>query len=255
MMNSNFYKFLPYIPGVLALIFWQISVDGDQRREFLFASPVAISQVFIDDFLSGEILYDIWLTSFETVMGLLIGFVLGTFIGLILWLDERIAYIAKPYIIILGSIPIFALAPLMIIWFGTGILSKVIMAAFSVVLVSLIQVYEATQNANKDHIKIAKSFGASRLQILKTIIIPSTIKWIIIGLKINVGFALIGAFIGEFISAERGVGHYIIKSGSLYDVPRVLFGIIILSIMGLVLVKIITIISNRFFKKYTYNHD
>ncbi len=254
-MTNKIHKILPYIPGVLFLIFWQIFVEGDQRREFLFASPLAIWKVFVEDFISGEILYDIWLTSFETVMGLLIGFILGTVIGLILWLDERIAHISKPYIVILGSIPIFALAPLMIIWFGTGLLSKVIMAAFSVVLVSLIQVYEAALNVNQDHIKIAKSFGASRLQILKTIMIPSTIKWIIIGLKINVGFALIGAFIGEFISAERGVGHYILKSGSLYDVPRVLFGIAILSIMGLVLVKIITLISNRFLKKYTYNHD
>lgn len=251
-MSRILYKILPFIPGILFILFWQFMVYGDSKKEFLFGSPLNILNVAIEEFLDGSIWFDIWITSYETIAGLLIGFLIGTTIGLILWVNNTIAYIAKPYVVILGSIPIFALAPLMIIWFGTDISSKIIMAAFSVVLISLVQVYEAALNVSEEHIKIAKSFGASRLQILKTVIFPSTIKWIIVGFKINVGFALIGAFIGEFVSSERGVGHYIIKNGSLYDTSRVIFGIIILSIIGLILTRLITLVSNRFLKKYTY---
>ena len=251
-MNKMFYRFLPYLPGVLFIFLWQFSVNGDTKKEFLFASPLKIFNVFIEEFSEGTIWFDIWLTSYETIVGLLIGFLVGTTVGLFLWVNNTIAYIAKPYVVILGSIPIFALAPLMIIWFGTDVSSKVIMAAFSVVLVSLVQVYEAALNVSEEHIKIAKSFGATRLQILRTVIFPSTIKWIIVGFKLNIGFALIGAFIGEFVSSERGIGHYIIKNGALYDTSRVIFGIIILSIVGLLLTKLVTLTSNRFLKKYTY---
>lgn len=250
-MNKYIYQSLPYILGLVMLVFWQYSIGDDTQLVFLYASPLSIFEVIQEDIFKNSLWYDIGLTSFETLAGLFIGFSIGTIFAFMLWYSPFISDLFKPYIVILGAIPIFSLAPLLILWFGTGISSKIIMAAFSVVLVSLVQIYESTLNTNKEYIKVAQSFGASRSQILFSIVLPSSMKWIFISLKLNVGFALIGAFIGEFISSSAGIGHYIIKAGGLYDVPRVLFGIMILSLLGLFFSKIIDVFSQKFFRRYT----
>ncbi|MFN8819223.1 MAG: ABC transporter permease [Holosporaceae bacterium] len=228
-------RFAPLLPGLLFLLLWQLVVGDSERLKFLFASPILILQVALLEMQQAAIWWDCWITLSEALLGLVFGTVLGTSLGILLWSDRRIDRIARPYIIVIGSIPVFALAPIMIVWFGTGLLSKAIMAGFAVFFVSLVQAYEGATIAAEHHINLANSLKATRYRVIRKIVIPGSLRWVIAGFRMNVGFALMGAFIGEFVSSEAGIGHYILKSSSLYDMPRVFLGLLLISIMALLL--------------------
>jgi NitT/TauT family transport system permease protein len=208
-------------------------VSGNDRLQFLFASPVMIAHVAGEELGQAAIWHDIFVTLSEALLGLLAGTVLGTAAGLLLWGNGRIDFITRPYLAFIGSIPIFALAPILIMWFGIGLLSKVVMAGFAVFFVSLLQAYEGAHAIAERHLGFARSIAAPNGRIIRKIIIPGAVDWVIAGYKLNVGFALMGAFIGEFVSSEAGLGHYILKAGALYDMPRVMFGLLLISLLGL----------------------
>jgi NitT/TauT family transport system permease protein len=231
------------VPGISFLLFWQFYVGNDPHLRFLYGSPSLVLKKLIHDIPQGGLLWDVTVTAEEAFLGFLLGCSVGTLLGLILWSSTNIARVAKPYIIILGAIPIFAIAPMTIIWFGTELFSKVMIAALSTVLVSLVQAYEGARNVDPDLIALMKTFGANKLQIYRKVIMPATLVWVIASLKLNIGFALLGAFIGEFISSEAGLGHYILRGSGLYDVPQALAGVVCLIILSLLMSLIIGLLE------------
>lgn len=223
------------LPAIVFLGFWEWYVSGDPKLQFLFASPSMIADVALAEWPQAAIWHNTFITFSEAALGLIGGTILGTALGLILWGNGRIDFITRPYLTFIGAIPIFAIAPITIMWFGIGLLSKAIMAGFAVFFVSLVQAYEGAHIVAKQHLGFARSIGAPNGRIIRKIIIPGTFNWVIAGYRMNVGFALMGAFVGEFISSEAGLGHYILKTSSLYDMPKVLFGLFMLSVLGLLM--------------------
>lgn len=221
------------LPALIALFAWEYGVDGNTKLQFLFASPSTIGAVALEELRHASIWHDAFVTLSEAALGLFAGTILGTAAGLLLWGNGKIDFITRPYIVLIGAIPIFAIAPITIMWFGIGLLSKVVMAGFAVFFVSLQQAYDGAHAIAKQHTDFAKSIAAPNGRIIRKIIIPGAVDWVIAGYKMDVGFALVGAFIGEFVSSEAGLGHYILKASSLYDMHRVLFGILMISLMGL----------------------
>lgn len=220
-------------PGLLFVVLWQAFVGGRGRLEFLFASPALIASVAMEELPQRTLWVDVATTTSEAVLGLVLGSLLGSVIGLLLWTNEAVARVARPYIVVLGSIPIFAIAPMLIIWFGTDLLSKVVMSAFSVFFVALAQAYDGACSCAREYSHYAQTLKAPRLTVMKRIIVPGALRWVAAGFKISIGLALVGAFIGEFVSSQAGLGHYILTAGSLYDMPRVLFGVLLLSLLAL----------------------
>ena len=226
---------LIWLPLVVFLLLWQWAVAGDQQAQFLFASPTAVWQVAQQEIVTSALWTDIGTTLAEAVGGLVAGTLIGTLLGLLFWANQRLDWLTRPYLIVFGALPVFALAPMLIIWFGTGLLSKVVMAGFAVVFVSMTQAYEGAKAAATRFADLPRALGASRWRTIRLVIIPAAWQWVLTGFKLSVGLALVGAFIGEFVSAEAGLGHYILKAGALYDTPRVIFGLILLSLLGLAL--------------------
>lgn len=236
---------LVLLPAVLFLGFWEYAVYNNTRLQFLFAAPHLIAQIALEEWRQPEIWYHIFITFSEAALGLLFGTFLGTACGLLLWGNGRIDFIARPYLVFFGSIPIFALAPITIMWFGIGLPSKIIMAGFAVFFVSLLQAYEGAQVIASQYLSFARNLGAPNILVIRKIIIPGAIDWVIAGYKLNVGFALVGAFIAEFVSSEKGLGHYIIRASALYDMPRVLFGLFMLSLLGLLMTALAWFLQSR----------
>jgi NitT/TauT family transport system permease protein len=233
------------LPGLLFLALWQGAIYGNGKLEFLFASPSAIASVAKMELLKTEIWKDCFITLTEALIGLVCGTFLGTAVGLLLWGDGRIDTVARPYIIIIGSIPVFALAPIMIIWFGIGLLSKAIMAGFAVFFVSLVQAYEGAHATADRYLGFARSLNASHRRAILKVVIPGSLQWVLTGFRMNVGFALMGAFIAEFVSSEAGLGHYILKASSLYDMPRVFFGLLLISLMAMALTGLAALFQKK----------
>jgi NitT/TauT family transport system permease protein len=221
------------LPLVAFLLLWQGAVTFVPRWKFFFGSPLEILHHLVSRSLDGSLLTDTGITAAEAALGFITGTVLGTSIGIGLWMSRIAFVISRPYVIALGSAPVFALAPVIIVWVGTGFFSKVVIAGLSTVFVAQAQAYNGALEADEQHSMLFKSLGASKLQILRKAIAPGAMVWVISGLRLNVGFALLGAFIGEFISSSDGLGHMILVASGLFKMSLVLAGVITFVLVAL----------------------
>jgi NitT/TauT family transport system permease protein len=239
--------FITLLPLIIFLILWEYYFSTIGKNTFLFSKPSLIFNSLYTNIQDFTLVEDFITTSTETILGFIIGSAIGIGIGFSLWYSPKLASISTPYIVALGSIPIFSLAPMTIMWFGTGLFAKVIMAALSTFTVALLQAFMGAKNVDKNQINLLKTFGASRFQIFKTVIIPSSLSWVMSSLKMNVGFALLGAFIGEFISAEKGLGFRIVKASALYNTSLVFASLFCLLLLAFILNYFVTLIENKLF--------
>lgn len=214
--------------GFLAslLILWEVGARMGWISTFLFASPSKICNTILNKVLSGELFNDIWVTGKETVLGFIFGSVMGSFLGLLLWCSEFIAKFSKPYVAAIGSIPVMVLSPLVIIWFGTGIASKVAIVTFSCIFVSLSSAYEGAMQVDPDLLNLMRSFGATKFQIFCKVVVPSSMTWVVSGFKMNIGFAIVGAIVGEYISSDAGIGHMILMGSNSFHIHVTLAGLV-----------------------------
>jgi NitT/TauT family transport system permease protein len=227
--------------GFFAL--WEIGVRMGWISAFLVGSPFGI---FADGFkmiASGELLSDTWYTLFEAILGFVIGTILGSLVGLALWYSVFVARLVEPFIVAINSVPKIALAPIVVLWFGTGLVSKVMLSVSLTAIVALIAAYQAAKDADVDLQSLLISMGADKHQVFFKAVVPSTLPSIIATFRINIGFGLVGAVVGEFISSQRGLGHLIYTASSLYDLNTVWVGLFTLMIMGFVLYFVIDLIE------------
>ncbi|OBZ95875.1 ABC transporter permease [Pararhizobium polonicum] len=229
------------VVGLLA--YWEIGARTGYISRFLFSSPSQIWDVLAQRMESGELFNDILTTTEETLIGFVVGAIGGSVLGLLLWYSKFISDLAAPFIAAIGSIPVLAIAPITIIWFGTEMLSKVMIVAFSCVVVSLTTSYRGAQRTDQDLINLMRSFNASRSAIFRKLVVPSSMTWVVSGLKLNVGFALIGAIVAEYISSDAGVGHMILLGSSNFGMNIVLAGVALVMIMMLVFNALINLLE------------
>lgn len=215
-------KIYRFIPLMLLLTIWEVASGTSSKTIFLFSAPSKIFMLFFQKVFNGELLNHTWITAYEAFLGLCLGMFIGSSIGFILLYFPKASTIFKYYIIALSAIPIFAIAPMMIIWFGTGIQMKIAMAFFATVFVAIFQAYEGGQNLNKSDTDFFYLNNASNKQRFWKLTFPASIDWLIQSIKLNSGLSILGAFIGEFIASEKGLGYAILRASGLYDVTYVL---------------------------------
>jgi NitT/TauT family transport system permease protein len=224
---------------VVLLGLWEHATSSNTGFAFMFGSPSAIAGFLGQMVRDGSLFRDTYITGLETLLGFFVGNLFGTLIGLSLWYSRFVSRVVEPFVIALGSIPIIALAPIIIIWFGTGLVSKVAMSTLSVVIVALVTSYKGAVGVDPDQINLMRTLGASKFQIFRKLVVPASLTDIFAGLKLTVGFALIGAIVGEFMSSSEGLGHAIFKAGSLYVIPKVFAALVVTIALALLLTFIV----------------
>jgi NitT/TauT family transport system permease protein len=227
--------------GFFAL--WEIGVRMGWISAFLIGSPLGIFAVGYKMIASGELVSDTWFTLFEAILGFVIGTIVGSLLGLALWYSVFVARLVEPFIVAINSVPKIALAPIVVLWFGTGLVSKVALSVSLTAIVALIAAYQAAKDADVDLQSLLISMGADKHQVFFKAVVPSTLPSIIATFRINIGFGLVGAVVGEFISSQRGLGHLIYTASSLYDLNTVWIGLFTLMIIGFVLYYVIDIVE------------
>jgi NitT/TauT family transport system permease protein len=227
--------------ALLALLlgFWEQMTANNKQAAFMFGSPSAMAGFLNQMVGDGSLWRDIYVTGLETLLGFLVGNFIGTVIGLSLWYSRFVSQVVQPFVIALGSIPIIALAPIIIIWFGTGLISKVAMSTLSVVIVALVTSYKGAAGVDPDQVNLMRTLGATKFQIFRKLVVPASLVDIFAGLKLTVGFALIGAIVGEFMSSSEGLGHAIFKAGSLYIIPKVFAALVATIALALLLTFVV----------------
>lgn len=233
--------------AVVAGIFvvWELAVRFGLAKVYVYGQPSGIlvkGQALLE---SGEWWRHTRLTAIEALSGFVIGSVLGSAGGLALWIVPNVARVLRPIIVAINGVPKIALAPLIIVWFGIGIEAKIAIAAILSFIVSLIATYAGTAEVDQDLIRLMRSLGASRLQTWRKVVIPATLPWMVSALRLNVGFSLIGAVVGEYISAKEGLGYLVYYSGVLYDLNSVWVGIFSLMALALLLDLVVSRIERK----------
>lgn len=225
-------------------LLWEAAVRWGWLSGFLVGQPSGVLRNLINSIADGSLFADTGYTIFEAILGFAFGTVIGSVIGLALWYSVFVARLVEPFIAAINSVPKIALAPIIILWFGTGLLSKVALAISLTSIVALITAYQAAKDADKDLQALLFSMGASKQQIFKRVIAPSTLPAIIATFRINIGFALVGAVVGEFISSQHGLGHVIYVASSLYDLNTVWAGLFTLMLVGFLFYHLVEVIEN-----------
>ncbi len=222
---------------------WEAGVRIGWISEFLFGAPSGVLKAFVRMTAGGALWTDIGYTLFEAMLGFVIGTVAGSVAGLALWYSIFVARLVEPFIVAINSVPKIALAPIVVLWFGTGLVSKVALSVSLTAIVALIAAYQAAKDADTDLQSLLISMGADKHQVFFKAVVPSTLPSIIATFRINIGFGLVGAVVGEFISSQRGLGHLIYTASSLYDLNTVWVGLFTLMIMGFALYYVIDVIE------------
>jgi NitT/TauT family transport system permease protein len=171
---------------------------------------------------SGTLPKDVGVTAGEALFGTTAGTVFGSAVGLALWLSRRATRIAAPFVVVAANFPVFALAPAAIVWLGIGMGMKIFLAAFATFFVSLNLAHQGARLAQERFGGVFDGFRASRWDTYKKVIVPGALDAVFSSMRVNVGLGLLGAFIGEFIASEQGLGHAIIRASGLYQIDRVL---------------------------------
>lgn len=212
------------------------------------SAPSLVAKAAYELFASGEIFNDLYVSGIEFFWGYTLSVVVAIPFGIGVGWYKKMSYIFDPFINAMNATPRVALLPLIIIWLGIGILSKVGIIFLGGVFPMLINARDGVKTTPQNLLNAARSFGASEWQIFRSVVFPSTVPFILTGLRLAVGRALVGVLVGELYAATAGVGFMITVAGATFQTDKVFVGVLIFAITGMVLTEILNRMESRFDK-------
>ncbi len=210
------------------LVVWELSAYYAWINPFITSSPSRIAKTIVELYKNGSLFYHVGTTLWETLLGFFIALILGYSIALLLWWSELFRRISEPYLVVLNALPKIALGPLIIIWCGTGSKAIVFMTILIGLIVAILNMLNGFMATDENKLLLLKSMGATKLQILLKLVIPSSLPNFISMLKINVGMGWIGSIMGEYIVSKAGIGYLIVYGGQVFKLDLVMSAVFIL---------------------------
>lgn len=240
-----FVRCCQFLISLCLLVFWEVGARWNWMDAFITSQPSKVLATIVQLAHSGKLWSHINATVGETMIGFLLGTAGGVLIAVGLWWSKRIADILDPYIVILNSIPKVALGPVFIIWLGSGTPAIIAMALAISIIVTIMMVFNGFNEVDPDTIKLMRSFGANRRQILVKVVLPATVPTIIAALKVNLGLALVGTIVGEFLVSKEGLGYLIVYGGQVFNMSLVMASVLILCIIAALLYYGVSMIEKK----------
>jgi len=231
---------------IAALLLWESVVGLGWVNPLFTSSPSRIIATGYTMFTDGSIYPHLAISGLELLVGYGLAIIVGVPLGILMGWYRRVDAAFDPIISALYATPRIALLPLIMIWFGIGLGSKFAIIFLSAVFPILINTIAGVQTVERDYIKVARSFGASDRQMFLTVAFPAAVPFLLTGLRLGLGHALIGIVVGEMYSAQAGVGYLISIAGATFQTDLVMFGIILIATAGVILTNILRMIERRF---------
>jgi len=223
--------FWQVLVGVSALALWQALVSLKVLDAFFVSRPSDIAQRIAQWVVRGSLWGHLAVTLEESLLGLLVGAAMGISAGFSLGRSPMLAAVFDPYIKMLNAVPRVVLAPLFLLWFGLGIWSKVALAVTLVFFVMFFNTYQGVRDADRVLIDNVRMLGATERQLVRHVLIPSALTWIFSSLQTSLGFAMVGAVVGEYLGSTRGLGYVISQAEGTFDTTGVFAGMTVLAIV------------------------
>lgn len=237
------------VVGFIGLIgIWEVAVQTGLLSRALLSSPSRIWAVAVQDFSSGIIWTHIFTSLSEFGVGFIAALVLGIPIGLMIGWFPRVDHLMSGLLAGLNATPNVALIPLIVLIWGIGFESKVVIVFLSAFFAVMVTTYTGIRSVARRHLDITRSFGGSSWLAFRTVAIPSTTPFMITGTRIGAGRALVGVVSAEILAAAAGLGLYITRSATFLDVSRAMLGIILFGLIGLIFGELLRTVEKRFDK-------
>ena len=231
---------------IAVLAAWQLGASTGLLDKRLLSEPSDVAARFVamlggEDVFGATIYAHVWQTLQELILGYILGSLFGIALGVLFARLPMLARVFQPYMLSIYSVPKIALAPLFVLFFGIGLISNVAIVTTGVFFMLFFNTYAGIINANPEFLNIARIMGASERTLFRRVIWPSALPSIFTGFKLGVPFAMIGAIVGEFIVAFKGLGYLILQSTSRYDVSAMFVAIIILVVLVWAIGQLVTV--------------
>ncbi len=215
------------------LTIWECAGRFEIIDTFFFSSPCMVLSFFTEMLRDGSFFTHTGITLLETLISFLLITAVSILFATLLWYSKTLSEITEPFLVVLNSLPKSALAPLFIVWLGTGV-NTIIVAGISVAIFgSIINLYTGFKSVDSEKLKLIKTLGGNRFDAFHKVVLPSSIPTILSNMKVNIGLALVGVIIGEFLAARRGLGYLIIYGSQVFQLNMVITSIIILCVIAM----------------------
>lgn len=240
-------KILGGISVGIFLTIWELTGNVFQWINPMFMSaPSLIFKAAFEMFRSGEIYHDLYISGVELLGGYFLAVAVAIPFGIMVGWYKRLSYVFDPFINAMNATPRVALLPLIIIWLGIGILSKVGIIFLGAVFSILINTRDGVKTTPVNLLNAARSFGASEWMVFKAVVLPSTVPFILTGLRLAVGRALVGVLVGELYAATAGIGFMITVAGATFQTDKVFVGVLIFALTGMIGMEMLGRVEKRF---------
>ncbi len=247
--HHHFVTFARFAVFFSFLILWELLSYFHVIDSFFFSSPTGVLKCSYDMILDLSLFTHILVTLYETIVSFFLVIFIGITVASLLWFSKTLSEIVEPTLVVLNSLPKSALAPLFIVWLGTGV-KTIIIAGISVAIFGcIISLYSGFLETDKDKIMMIETLGGNRLVAFTKVVLPSSIPTLLSTIKVNIGLSLVGVIIGEFLAARNGLGYLIIYGSQVFKLDLVIMSIVILCIIATALYKIIQFIEHLYKKR------
>ncbi len=212
---------------------------------FFFSTPIDVAQRVVKWFVAGTIWKHLWITLVEAMLAFAIGSIAGVLVGFWFAQQPRIAAVFDPYVKMINALPRVVLAPIFTLWFGLGIWSKVALGVTLVFFIVFFNVYQGVKEVSPTVLANARMLGMNDRQLMRHVYWPSALSWMFSSLHTSVGFAVVGAVVGEYLGSAAGLGYLIQQAEGVFDVAGVFAGMFVLAAFVIAIDWIVTLVENR----------
>ena len=241
-------RLIQWLICICFFLLWEVAAHKKWIDPFIFSSPSRVFYTMITMIQNQTLFLHIRVTLWETIVGFLLGTLLGTGIAILLWASSFLSKVMEPYLVILNSLPKTALAPILIVWIGNNMTSIIVTGLSISIIVTILTVLNGFLEVEEEKIKLIQTFGGTKKHMFTKVVLPASIPTIINALKVNVGLCLVGVIIGEFLVSKSGLGYLIVYGSQIFKLDWVMMSILILGIVAALLYQSIVWLEKKFFK-------
>ncbi len=227
---------------ILFIGLWELLAQVGVIDSFITSQPSRIVKTIMGS-SANSLPGHMWVTCYETIVGFLLGTIIGIGIAVALWWSGFLAKVSEPFLVVLNSLPKVALGPVIIIWAGAGARAIIVMALAISLIVTVLEMLNGFRHTNKELVRMAQTFGAKKAQIFIKIVMPYNLSTIFNTLKVNIGLSLVGVISGEFLVSKAGLGYLIVYGGQVFQMDLVMTSVFILAAVAAIMYQSVVMLE------------
>ncbi|AXF56070.1 ABC transporter permease [Salicibibacter kimchii] len=240
-------KIYVHISQIIILVaffsLWELASRWQWIDPLIFSSPSSVWNLLVDMLANNTLYAHIGITVLETILGFLIGTLGGILIAAFLWWSPFMSRVLDPYIVVLNATPKVALGPMLIVIFGANMTSVIAMGVLISIIVTTLVIYGAFKETDGNLVKVIDTFGATKLQRFRHVIVPASYPAMVSALKVNVGLAWVGVIVGEYLVSNEGLGYMIIYGFQVFNFDMVMLSLVLVAILATIMYQLVAILE------------